>query len=167
MADPAKALSLVLCALALGAAGCGGGDSDSDRLTEERIQKERDEAAQIARQEERVRQLEEQLKDQQGRAKRPARRPRPTPTTPTPAQPAPAPVPTPAAGSSCGDGLSVGPNTTCPFARVVREAYFNSGGGDTTVSAFSPVTGKTYLMSCSGGSPHVCAGGNNASVYFP
>jgi hypothetical protein len=67
----------------------------------------------------------------------------------------------------CGGDLSVGPNTSCPFAQNVRDAYAGSGGGNVTVSAYSPATNRDYLMYCSGGSPHVCTGGNNASVYFP
>jgi Glucodextranase, domain B len=66
--------------------------------------------------------------------------------------------------TSCGGGLSVGPDTTCSFAENVRAAYSHSGPG--TVEVFSPVTQKTYFMTC-GGRPVVCTGGNNASVYFP
>lgn len=68
---------------------------------------------------------------------------------------------------SCGGGLSVGTHTSCGFARNVRDAYKSSDGGDATVQAFSPATGQTYSMRCSGGSPHACIGGNSASVYFP
>lgn len=67
--------------------------------------------------------------------------------------------------TSCGGGLSVGPNTTCAFAQDVQNAYNANGPG--TMDVFSPVTGQTYSMTCSAGSPHVCTGGNNASVYFP
>ena len=64
-----------------------------------------------------------------------------------------------------GDGLTVGPNTTCAFAVNVRAAYYRHGPG--TVCAYSPVTRQTYLMSCSRGAIVTCTGGNNASVYFP
>jgi hypothetical protein len=67
---------------------------------------------------------------------------------------------------SCGGDLSVGPNTSCPFAQNVERAYAKSSGGNTDVTAFSPATGATYTMHCTGSSPHVCTGGNNASVYF-
>jgi serine/threonine protein kinase len=70
------------------------------------------------------------------------------------------------AKSSCGGDLSVGPNTTCGFAHNVELAYDQSSGGGTDVTASSPATGLTYTMHCTGGSPHVCTGGNNASVYF-
>ncbi len=67
--------------------------------------------------------------------------------------------------SSCGNEVSAGPNTTCPFALNVVDAY--RGSTSNVVDVYSPVTGKTYTMTCSSGSPHVCTGGNNASVYFP
>jgi hypothetical protein len=68
-------------------------------------------------------------------------------------------------GTNCGAGITAGTNTTCPFARNVVAAYERTGGG--TVRVYSPVTRKTYLMSCTSSPPHVCTGANNASVYFP
>lgn len=71
-------------------------------------------------------------------------------------------------GSSCGGGLSVGANTTCAFAENVERDYFSEiGSGSGSVVSYSPVTGKLYTMYCTAGAPHVCTGGNNASVYFP
>jgi hypothetical protein len=67
--------------------------------------------------------------------------------------------------TACGGGLSVGPDTTCAFAENVRSAYNGHGAG--TVIVYSPVTEKTYDMTCSSGVTVVCTGGNNASVYFP
>ena len=90
------------------------------------------------------------------------RKARPTPRTTTTTIIAHASVP--AAGTACGNGLTVGPNTTCPFAENVRAAYRVQGPG--TVMAYSPVTRRTYAMTCSSGSPVVCTGGNAASVYF-
>jgi hypothetical protein len=63
--------------------------------------------------------------------------------------------------------------TSCPFADNVRRAYFNQGGS--TVVAYSPVTGQSYVMDCvSGYVAHFnngtvrtavkCYGGNNAEV---
>ncbi len=66
--------------------------------------------------------------------------------------------------TSCGGQLAVGPDTTCSFAESVRAEYERQGPG--TYEVFSPVTEKTYSMTCSG-TPVVCTGGNNASVYFP
>ena len=65
----------------------------------------------------------------------------------------------------CGGSLAVGPHTTCAFAENVRSQYNADGPG--TVEVYSPVTEKTYAMSCSSGAPVVCTGGNDASVYFP
>ncbi len=46
--------------------------------------------------------------------------------------------------------------------------YGDSVGGNTVVTAYSPATGLTYTIDCTGGSPRVCTGGttHNASVYF-
>lgn len=68
--------------------------------------------------------------------------------------------------TSCGGDVSVGPDTSCPFGQNVEQQYLQSSGGDTDVIASSPVTGKNYTMHCTGSVPHVCTGGNNASVYF-
>lgn len=60
-------------------------------------------------------------------------------------------------------------NTTCPFARSVRDAYLGAGhiGGAATIEADSPVTGQTYTMRCNGTDEFVvCRGGNNAVVYL-
>lgn len=57
--------------------------------------------------------------------------------------------------------------TTCPFARNVRAAYADSGldGAAGTVEAFSPVTKRTYTMSCRPETGVViCEGGTNALV---
>lgn len=67
--------------------------------------------------------------------------------------------------TNCGDGISVGPNTTCVFARNVAATY--NADPARTIEVYSPVTDATYTMTCTSGSPHVCTGGNNASVYFP
>ena len=65
----------------------------------------------------------------------------------------------------CGNQLTVGPDTTCSFAENVRSKYDEDGAG--TYEVYSPVTEKTYSMTCSPGTPVVCTGANNASVYFP
>lgn len=65
----------------------------------------------------------------------------------------------------CGGQLAVGPDTSCSFAENVRDAYEREGPGSYEV--FSPVTEKTYPMTCSSSTPVVCTGANNASVYFP
>ena len=72
----------------------------------------------------------------------------------------------PSGAASCGGGVSAGANTSCAFALNVASAYFQADGGDPTVSVYSPVTQRTYTMSCTGGAPTVCRGGNNAVVYI-
>jgi Glucodextranase, domain B len=67
--------------------------------------------------------------------------------------------------SGCGNQLSVGPDTTCSFAENVRQTYEREGPG--TYAVYSPVTQRTYTMTCSSNAPVVCTGGNNASFYFP
>lgn len=76
------------------------------------------------------------------------------------------------ASTNCGGGLIAGPDTSCPFAQQVENAYEQAPGASTgaaaTVEAYSPVTGQTYAMSCApAGSGVTCNGGNNASVTFP
>jgi len=67
----------------------------------------------------------------------------------------------------CGDGVSAGANTSCPFAKNVREAYFDVPGDSVEIQAHSPATGKTYTMSCvKTGSKVTCRGGNEAVVSF-
>jgi hypothetical protein len=67
--------------------------------------------------------------------------------------------------TACGNQLTVGTDTTCSFAENVRSKYEQEGPG--TYEIYSPVTEKTYSMTCSSGTPVVCTGGNNAAVYFP
>lgn len=83
-----------------------------------------------------------------------------TVTVPTAATPQAAPAPS---SGECGSGLSVNGATSCAFAREVRNAYTGTGSYD----IFSPTTGKTYSMFCSGTNPTTCTGGNNARVSFP
>jgi septal ring factor EnvC (AmiA/AmiB activator) len=68
--------------------------------------------------------------------------------------------------TSCDANVSAGANTTCVFALNVESAYYASGGGYSTVSVYSPVTGLYYGMTCTPGVPTVCRGGNNAVVYI-
>lgn len=72
----------------------------------------------------------------------------------------------PARTSSCGGDLFVGPDTSCLFAKNVEQAYDESSGGETDVTAYSPVTKETYTMHCTAEPPHVCTGGKGAAVYF-
>lgn len=81
----------------------------------------------------------------------------------------------PAGASMCSDngndrhgraaaGTSV---TSCEFANAVRDAYVGSSvSGSGSISAYSPVTGQSYTMNCSGGEVVTCRGGNNAVVHI-
>lgn len=156
------ATSLVILSAA---GGCGGGDSAEElRLQEDRIERAKEEAAREARAEERARQQTRKQAREQKRLRRELnrlKRERKSSSSNRGESRA-----TRVGSRSCGGSLSVGPNTSCGFAANVRDAYYSSGG-DSVVDAYSPATGRTYTMQCSGGSPHVCTGGNNASVYFP
>ncbi len=67
----------------------------------------------------------------------------------------------------CGDGVYAGPNTSCQFAKNVREKYFSVPGDSVEIDVYSPVTGKTYTMSCvKTGERVTCRGGNQAVVTF-
>jgi len=145
---------LAVFAAVLGLAACG----SSDDASEAELNRARTEAAEQARQSERIHQLQKEVKNLDGNGGGGGS------------------AGSGSAGSSsgsvssggtnsCGNGVSVGPNTTCPFAFNVADAYRSSGSN--VVDVYSPVTGKTYTMTCSSGSPHVCTGGNDASVYFP
>lgn len=78
--------------------------------------------------------------------------------------------------SICPDGHEgvVGGHTSCAFAENVRRTFYASGMAD-TFTAFSPVTGDAYEMTCAGRYPAYfedgstmistrCYGGNNAEV---
>jgi hypothetical protein len=62
----------------------------------------------------------------------------------------------------CGGQVSAGADTSCPFAQNVAADYTGTGLDE----AYSPVTGETYDMNCSGSDPVVCTGGDNAFVEF-
>ncbi|GAA1881198.1 hypothetical protein [Lapillicoccus jejuensis] len=80
-------------------------------------------------------------------------------------------------GKACG-GSGTGPwskaaagstATSCPFALAVQQAWVASNpqaGDSRTVTATSPVTNKSYPMTCAGDQPVTCKGGNGAVVYL-
>ncbi len=71
----------------------------------------------------------------------------------------------PASAEDCGAGVFVdGGTTSCGFGLNVAADYFSSPGN--TFESFSPATGETYRMTCSGPPPILCTGGNNATVYI-
>lgn len=75
---------------------------------------------------------------------------------------------TPPAGSSpCPEAqdLWVNGHTSCPFAANTQSAYAEAGGSK-HLEVYSPTTGTTYAMTCSGTGLVTCKGGNDAAVYF-
>lgn len=67
----------------------------------------------------------------------------------------------------CGDGVFAGHNTTCPFAKNIRDAYFAVPGDSVEIEAHSPVTGKTYTMACvRTGDTVICRGGNEGGGHI-
>lgn len=119
--------------------------------SEEQLREARQEGAQAAR----IKELERKVRQQERRRDGGATPPRSS---------SPGGSSGSASKTSCGGDLSVGPNTSCPFAESVRSSY---PGSEAPFEVYSSVTGQTYTMRCTSGSPHVCTGGNNASVYFP
>jgi hypothetical protein len=80
----------------------------------------------------------------------------------------------PGAGASyCGSpadqgGITVSAHVSCPFAQNV-EAAWDSSGGASSVTAYSPVTGLTYTVACSasGTGYEVCTGADSTWMEFP
>jgi hypothetical protein len=162
----ALVLSAVAAATAaLGLSACGGSGSSQEELALVRQQ-----VAGNVHKEARMRKVESEL-----RQLRNAGADRTTPTAPVApssspysyATPHPYYIPPESNGSTCGDELSVNSVTTCPFAENVKQAYLETiGSGTGSVEAYSPVTGRNYVMYCTAGSTHECTGGDNAAVYF-
>ena len=73
----------------------------------------------------------------------------------------------PAESSSCPEtkDLWVNSKTSCPFAENTQSAYAEADEGH-HVQVYSPVTGQTYSMTCSGTALVTCKGGTDARVYF-
>lgn len=160
----------MLVLIALGSAvGCGS-NSDDERLKAEELAAAKAEGRREARAEAKVADAAAEAKrlrkeiDGLKKSRRPGGSKSGGPSAPSSG--AASPPAAPASGSSsCGDGLSVNGNTSCPFAQNVRDEYRASDGAS-TISAFSPATGRVISMSCRGGVPTVCSGGNNAVVYI-
>ncbi len=152
--------ALVCLPLALGA--CGGGN---DNASQEQIAQARKDAAAQQKIKDKQAQLEKELA-----ALKKERRNSPSSGSATSSGGSSTSSATggavPATASSCGGGVSAGPNTTCAFAVNTATAYFRANGGSPTVSVYSPVTQRTYTMTCTAGAPTVCRGGDNATVFI-
>ncbi len=140
-------------------AGCGSSSNDQ-AAQQQKLQNARQNAAQQQKLQDKVQQLQKEVQHQGTSSGA---------TTTSAATTSAATTPASTAGtSSCGSGISVGPNTSCPFAVNVKAAYDKAGGGNVLIHVFSPTTGQTYEMACGGtGGTIVCTGGNGASVFFP
>jgi hypothetical protein len=68
-------------------------------------------------------------------------------------------------GNGCGAGLYAGPDTSCSFALNVQQDA-EAAGYPYQLSAYSPVTGESYLMTLTSTSPYTYQGGNGALVEF-
>lgn len=155
-ARPVPILGLsALAVLSLALAACG--DSGA---SQEEIEAARKQGAVKAHQQERIREIQKELKSLKKNGVKP-----PDNTVVPATAPASEGVST---SGNCGGSLSVNEHTSCGFAENVEAEYYAeivSGSG--TVIAYSPATGQTYSMYCTAGTPHTCTGGNDAAVYFP
>jgi|SRR5881394_2227578 len=140
--------------LVLSLAACGGDSGAS----QEELDRARKEGVAKARQQAKIEGIEKQLKSLKKNGNSSPGLPPPSESSSTASS----------GSASCGGSLSVGSNTTCGFAANVESDYFSEiGSGSGSVYSYSPTTGRYYTMYCTAGAPHICTGGNNASVYFP
>lgn len=156
-------------ALALGLAACGGGgdttitstaaSTTTSTISEQDLQNARREGAQQAHLQAKLHHLRQQVNKASGDST----------TTVQATTPPPSPSGTSTVGNAdCGGELTTGPHTSCPFAQNVRRTYFAQGGGNITITAFSPVTGQSYTMTCVLGDGIVgCTGPQGIAAYFP
>jgi hypothetical protein len=166
----AATFGLLALALGGGVAACGS-DADQQRLRADELARARAEGAHQARIEARSNQAARTAKELRRELNRLKKRPARTTTSPAPTSSGPAPSsgaapPAASAGTSCGAGVIVNSVTSCPFGVNTRDTYY-ANRQPAVVEVYSTVTDKTYTMSCTSGSPHVCTGGNNARVTFP
>jgi hypothetical protein len=160
----------VLAMAALGAAGCGGDDSGDSLAEAERLAQAKQEGAREARAEQEARKSAREQRRLRRELQR-VRRERAQANAPSGgngATPSSTAIPS-SSSTDCGSGVTAGANTSCAFARNVRDQYFQVGGGSVTIDVYSPTTGRYYSMYCRegvGGAATLCTGGNNASVSF-
>lgn len=153
---------LVLLCLGLFAYGCGGDDGGA---TQEQLDAAKAEGAKEAREQAKLDQLQKQVKELQNQANgngNSGKNDGNQNQSDVASSDSSGPV------STCATGVQVGPNTSCSFAMNVAGEY-GSNPGASQISAYSPVTGEYYTMSCGafGGGGTVCTGGNGAAVYLP
>lgn len=148
----------VAAALAAGLLGCGGND---DSVSQEELQQATKEARQEAESEAELKDLREKVESLQNGQATDDNPPAGGATTTV----VPSGSGVPSDAESCGAGVFArSGSTSCSFALNVASDYYSSGSN--RFQSFSPATGQTYTMTCGGGSPVVCTGGNNAAVYL-
>lgn len=148
-------LAVVGIVTSLGLVACGGSGSSQEELAQAKK-----EAANHVHKEDRLRKLEKELKEVHKQGK-------PISTVSTSA-PSAGPPPVSTGPTSCGNNLTAGPSTSCPFAENVRLEYEDEiGVGSGSITAYSPANNEVYEMFCTAGSPHECSGAIDATVYFP
>lgn len=150
--------ALILLSAAL-FAGCGGDNGASqyelDRARAEG-EKEAQDQARVDQLQQQVRELQKEQKQSGGTAGT------------RPAGGGSAPMPSMSPAKICGGGVGGSSSTSCEFAYNVAGEY-GSNPGASSISAYSPVTGRSYTMSCApmSGWTAVCTGGSGAAVFIP
>jgi hypothetical protein len=56
--------------------------------------------------------------------------------------------PRPSGSTACGDGVYVGPNTSCALGRNLRDEWRSLPGVAIDVTAFSPTSNQAYTLAC-------------------
>lgn len=149
-------LAALLCFATLGLSACGTSEDDLDKAREEGAEQQRlkdKQAEQTRKQRELEKKIKQLEKDRRSGSESSSSSSGSGGGTTT-------------GSTSCGGGLSVNSNTSCSFAENVRAELNYVGGSPATIYVYSPTTGASYTMRCSGGAPTVCRGGNNAAVYI-
>jgi hypothetical protein len=165
-----SACLLAVGALALGASACGGTSAAQQRLQDEQTAHAIATAKRQARTQERIRQARKEatrIRRELANAKKQAAAGTAAAAggAVSAAATGVAGAVTSSAGRSCGAGVTANSVTSCPFALRVKAAYTNQGGP--SVQVYSPVTQRTYTMTCSpSGAQVTCRGGDNAVVTF-
>lgn len=158
--------ALVGAGAAIGLVACGNDDS----VSQEELQQATREAAQQARQDAELdalrRKVEQMQGDQQGNGGDVTTTTTPTTGGSTVTTTTGGGAGVPADAENCGAGVYAAAGTTsCAFALNVASDYYSSPSS--SFNSYSPSTGQTYRITCSGSAPVVCTGGNNAAVYIP
>jgi hypothetical protein len=161
-------LLVISTALAAGFSACGSSGTDTAALKQEgrKEQLEKEKGQRLERKIQKIERERRQEKKRKREQERDRFRTGPDSSAPAAAPSAPEPAPAPS-GTSCGSGVTAGPETTCGFALNVRAEYYAVvGEGSGEFEAYSPTLNEWFPMYCTG-APHECSGAITATVYFP